>query len=304
MINQPDFIIYAQHGWADNGEEINKLAQTLATDKSLVIAPDLGWWKTWIRIEPLIEELEKIVLNTIKEHPNLSMRIIGHSLGGLIWLELLQRHPEWFANIHSLVLVASPVGGSDLARIIDPLDIGIGMAKDLSKNRRSLAESIAKVIPSLTIAGNIDDGSDGVITIESTKFNYAKFVCLPGISHPELKNHRILVDIIEEFWQKPVITTLSEPNFSSILIEHLRAVSGITDAHYRDFKYAKPYIEFEEGITIKTWTNPVGVNHVFIANSRDKCIYSGFVGWMHNEDLYNALERIKQKYAYKLKNIS
>jgi pimeloyl-ACP methyl ester carboxylesterase len=296
MLNQPDFIIYAQHGWADDAQEISKLAQSLGTEKNLVITPDLGWLNTWIRIEPLIEKLEKIVIKTKREYPHLPMRIIGHSLGGLIWLELLKNHPQWYSHIHSLVLIASPVGGADLARIIDPFPIGIGIARDLGKNRRLMAESIAKVIPTLVIAGDIDNGSDGTITVETTKFNYSNFVCLKGLSHAQLKNHGHLVQIIGEFWQNPLINPISQPNFSTILIEHFRSVSGMTDAHYRDFKYSKPYIRFENGITIRTWKNTLGIDYVFIANSQDQCIYGGFVGWIHSQDLSNALEMIEQKY--------
>ena len=295
MINQPDFILYAQHGWADNHQEINKLAQLLATDKTIVITPNLGWLNTWFKIEPLINKLETIVIENLKKYPNVPIKIIGHSLGGLIWLELLTRHPQWHSQIDSLVLIASPIGGADLARIIDPLKIGIGIAKDLGKNRRLMAESIAKVIPTLVIAGDIDNGSDGTITVEATKFNYAKFVCFQGLSHAEMKNSPLLIETIQEFWQNPLITPLVKNDLAKTLINDLRSVSGITDGHYRNFKYSQPYLTFDNGISIKTWKNLLGINHVFIANAEDVCIYAGFVGWIHNQDLENRLEIIKQK---------
>lgn len=296
MINESDFIIYAQHGWADNNKKIEQLARLLGREKNVVIAPNLGWLKTWFRIEPLINKLEKIVIENNQKYPNLPMRIIGHSMGGLIWLELLKRHPEWLSKIHSLVLIASPIGGADLARIIDPFAIGIGIAKDLGKNRRSLAQSIAKSIPTLIIAGDIDNGSDGTIVIETTKFNYANFICLKGLSHSQLKNSLKLIEIIENFWQSPKINPPSQEDFSNILINELRLVSGITDAHYRDFKYAKTYFKFENNFTIKTWKNPLGILHVFIGNNQDKCIYAGFVGWIHTKNLESTLETIKHKY--------
>ncbi|NEQ86615.1 MAG: alpha/beta hydrolase, partial [Moorea sp. SIO2I5] len=161
MTDKPDFLLYAQHGWADTSKAIANLAQSIATSRTAIIAPDLGWFKTWLWIEPLIKQLEHIVLDTIVTYPQTPIRIIGHSMGGLIWLELLSRHQDWWSQVESLVLIGSPIGGADLARIIDPLGIGIGIAKDLGINRRQLAESIGAVIPTLVIAGDSDHGSDG-----------------------------------------------------------------------------------------------------------------------------------------------
>jgi hypothetical protein len=58
-VEKPDFILYAQHGWADNNRAILDLAQKLATPKTLAIAPSLGYYRTWLRIQPLIEAVEK-----------------------------------------------------------------------------------------------------------------------------------------------------------------------------------------------------------------------------------------------------
>jgi hypothetical protein len=292
-----DFVLYAQHGWADNRKAIAALAQAVATPKTRIIALDLGWVNTWIGIESLIQQVERSVINTISIYPKISIRIIGHSMGGLIWLEVLSRHPEWWLQVDSLVLIASPVGGADLGRIFDPLGIGIGIAPHLGRNRRQMAESIAKVIPTLVIAGDIDNGSDGTITVETTKFAHAKFICLPGLSHPALKNHPIVVEIIRNFWAKSS-PHLSPTELSSQLIQRLRLVSGMTDAHRRDFYKAKPYMSFKNGITILTWKNPLQVDHVFVANSEGQCLFSGFVGWIHAEDLYITLQDIKKQYHH------
>ena len=293
MINKPDFILYGQHGWADNDQGINKLLQLLKTDQTIVITPNLGWLNTWLSIQPLIDKLEKIVTEKIQEYPSAPIKIIGHSMGGLIWLEILTRNPQWHSQVDSLVLIASPVGGADLARIIDPFKIGIGIAKDLGHNRRSMAESIAKVIPTLVIAGDINHGSDGTIPIESTKFNYAKLVSFQGLSHAKMKSSSLLVETIQEFWQHPIITPLIENDLATTLIDFLRSVSGMTDTNYGYFSFSKPYFTFDNGITIKTWKNPLGINYVFIANAEDECVYAGFVGWSDNRDLENMLEMIR-----------
>ena len=298
MIISPDFVLFAQHGWADDSKAIASLARSLATPKTLIVAPDLGWIKTWLRIDPLIHKLEQLFLEILVRYPKIPIKIIGHSMGGLIWLEVLSRHPEWWSQVHSLVLIASPIGGADLARIFDPLGIGIGMARDLGINRREMAELIATAIPTLIIAGDIDNGSDGTITIETTKFSGAKkFICLPALSHAVLKNHPEVAATIQNFWTNPQIAVdEQETNFSSLLIQQIRLVPGITDAHRRDFYQSRAYIRFHNGITIRTWRNPLQVEHVFIGNNEGQCLYGGFVGWLHADGLRRTLEDIKKQY--------
>ena len=294
----PDFILFAQHGWADHSKDMAALSQTLATPTTLIVAPDLGYIATWLRIEQLIQKVEQIAIHTITQYPTTPIRIIGHSMGGLIWLELLNRHPEWWSSVEFLVLIASPIGGADLGRIIDPLGLGIGIARDLGINRRQLAQTIAQVIPTLIIAGDIDGGSDGTITVESTKFPHAQFVCLPGLSHPVLKNHPQVAISIRNFWTepKPLASTVVEQDFSTLLIQRLQSVTGMTDAHRRDFYRAKVLITFKDGITILTWKNPLQVEHVFVANCQGQCLYGGFVGLIHAEGLRQTLKQIKQDY--------
>lgn len=129
-MDTPDFVLFAQHGWADDSKAMAALAHGAATSNTHIVTPSLGWVKTWIRIEPLVQVVERIATEAIATYPNTRIKIIGHSMGGLIWIEVLRRHPEWWSQLHSLVLIASPVGGADLARIFDPLGLGIGMARD------------------------------------------------------------------------------------------------------------------------------------------------------------------------------
>jgi pimeloyl-ACP methyl ester carboxylesterase len=294
VIDAPDFVLFAQHGWADNSKAIATLARAVATPKTLIITPDLGWVETWIRIDPLIQNVKQMVIDTLARYPKTPIRIIGHSMGGLIWLEVLSRHPQWWSRVHSLVLIASPIGGADLARILDPLGLGIGMARDLGMNRREMAELIATAIPTLVIAGDIDNGSDGTITVGTTRFSYAKFVCLPGLSHAVLKNHPDVVETIQSYWANLPIPIDSKPDLGVILVQRLRSVPGMTDAHRRDFYRSKLYLRFQDGTTIRTWKNPVQVEHVFVSDSEGQCLYAGFVGWLHAEDLRKTLEDIKK----------
>jgi pimeloyl-ACP methyl ester carboxylesterase len=297
LTGNPDFILYAQHGWADDDRAIAEMAHSLANTTTQVVAPNLGYLKTFIRIEPLIQTVEKKVLEIMARYPTVPMRIIGHSMGGLIWIELLHRHPEWWSQVESLVLVGSPVGGADLARIIDPFGIGIGMARDLGCNRRAMAEAIAAQIPTLIIAGDVDGGSDGVVPIGATKFQSATFVCLPNIAHAGLKNHAKVAETIRNFWDNlDNLPTVCEPSsLCDRLISRLQSVPGMTDAHCRDFPKAKVWATFPTGGTLRTWKNPMGINHVFVADCDNVCLYSGFVGWAHAAELHKTLAEIQRE---------
>ena len=295
--SNPDFLLFAQHGWADNGNDINRLASALAKPRTLVTTPSLGIIRTFIRIELLINKLEKIVLRTIDNYPHTPLKIIGHSMGGLIWLELLARHPEWWQKVHSLVVIGSPIGGSDLARIIDPLDLGIGTAKDLGKNRRPLAERIAQHIPTLSIASNLSCGSDGLVTVENTKFAGATFVLMSGIRHAALKCHPRVVPIIQEFWANPQIKQAPDQNTTTQLIRSLQAIPGMTDADYKHIAKASTAIELPNKITLRTWKNFLGVHHVFVTDEAENCLYAGYVGWLHVAELSKNLAKIASEIA-------
>src|SRR3954471_5936031 len=105
-------IVFAQHGWADTNRAMVRFGQTIASPGALVIAPNLGYIRSWLRIEPLIAQVERTVSEALAQHPEARIRAVGHSMGGLIWIELLTRHPEWLARTDRLVLVGCPVGGA------------------------------------------------------------------------------------------------------------------------------------------------------------------------------------------------
>lgn len=291
----PPYILYAQHGWADEHQAIAALAHSLADPEVLVVTPNLGFLNTWLRIEPLISAVEAVVMQTTTYYPTVPMRVVGHSMGGLIWLEVLARHPEWWSLVESLVLVGSPVGGADLARALDPLQWGIGIARDLGQNRRPLAEAIAAEMPMLTIAGDIDNGSDGTVTRQCTKVFGAEFVCLPGVDHAAMKNHPAVAEAIRQFWtvasrDRPTF----EPDPSRRIIQRLQAVDGMTDAHDRDFAKAKILFTCDDGVTVRIWKNSIGIDHVFVACPNGQCLYGGFVGWLHAEELRRTLESLQE----------
>ena len=292
--SSPDFLLFAQHGWADRGDDIGKLAQALATANTHLIVPSLGIVKTFISIELLVSQVEKIATEAINNYPETSLRIIGHSMGGSIWLEVLDRHPEWWHKVHSLVAIGSPIGGSDVARIIDPFNMGIGTAKDLGKNRRPIAEKIAQHIPTLSIASDVNAGSDGLVTVQCSKFAYSKFVLVSGIPHAALKCHPHIVPIIQEFWANPQIESPQNTDLATKAIQHLQSVPGMTDASYKDLKRSRVELAFADGTTLRTWKNSVGISHVFVTDKQEKCLYAGYVGWIHAAGLAKAIAILKQ----------
>lgn len=74
----------------------------------------------------------------------------------------------------------------------------------------------------------------------------------------------------------------------------LEAVPGITPAHHRDFKSSSPIMRLRDGTAVRTWKNPLGVDHVFLADRNDRMVYGGYVGWLHSAGLSEALDRIKR----------
>ncbi len=294
--DNPTVVLFAQHGWADTSRAIAELAQNVATPGTHLVTPNLGYIRTWLRIGPLIEYVEEMARATLAQFPGVPLRIIGHSMGGLIWLEILNRHPNWLERVDKVVLIASPVHGSDLGRIIDPLALGMGIAKDLRVDRLELAEAVAAAVPVLSIAGDVDCGSDGTITVESTWIEGAAQLSVPHVNHPALLKNTRVAAIVREFFAgvQPI------PTDAQVLIRRLRQVAGITDAHRRDFCRAKVALMFKDGYTIRTWQNPFAVEHIFVANNEGHCLYGGFVGWKHASGLRAALAELKRTYAHDL----
>lgn len=77
----PERLLFVQHGWADTNGAMARLGRRVAPANTKIIAPNLGWWRTWLRLEPLVQDVETIATQTISEHPQLPIRVVGHSMG-------------------------------------------------------------------------------------------------------------------------------------------------------------------------------------------------------------------------------
>ncbi|MBE9065370.1 alpha/beta hydrolase [Leptolyngbya cf. ectocarpi LEGE 11479] len=299
MVNsQSPYILFVQHGWHDTNRRVHRLGHSLADAQTEVIAPNLGLIKTWWRMEPLVAEVERVAIAAQQRHPDRPWRIVGHSMGGLIWLELLQRHPDWWPQVASVSLVSSPVGGADLGRIFDPYRWGIGIARDLGTDRRQIAEQLAQHMPIQTIASDYDGGSDGTVPIQCSQFRHARYTQLSGIRHDNTKDHPAVITAIQDFWAAPtaLAKTLEDP-VEDTIIAALQSIPGMTDAHRRDFDRALPWANLDHGFTICTWRHPLSIHHVFLADEQNRCRFAGFVGWPDTRGLYDGLTAIKQRYS-------
>lgn len=288
----PSYLVFSQHGMANTHRGMEALAKRNSDHTDRIIAADLGCVRTLLSLEPLITKMELIAAQEIHNYPDVPIRIIGFSLGGVIWTEILTRHPEWWSRVESLVLLGSPIGGAHLAKIVDPLDLmHSAIAQDLGVDRRPLAEAIAQVIPTLIIAGDRKRGSDGTVLVQTTQFQHAKFVCIPGVKHSRLKSNDAVDSSIQSFWAEKIKTiVLSEKTSLTEIISQLRSVPGMTDARSRHFKRSKPIGIVKEGVVLRVWKNPLGVKHIFLENERGECTFSGYVGLVHQGGLDRAIQ--------------
>jgi pimeloyl-ACP methyl ester carboxylesterase len=268
-----DTLLFAQHGWADNNQAMLRFGQEVASEGDLVIAPNLGYVRTWLRIEPLIATTERAAAEAVSQYPHARIRAIGHSMGGLIWVELLTRHPEWQARTDRLVLIGCPVGGAKLAGILDPLGLGIG--RDLRVDRRARAEAIASTVPTLTIVGDLLGQHDGTVSHESARLANARYVLTPSASHAALRNSRTVAMLVRAFFEQPDLPAVDHEAIAA----RLRTIPGIMAAEQGLMLVAKVILMLADGTTIRTLTPMPGLELVFLADGEGHCRFAGAVPW-------------------------
>ncbi|MEL6929161.1 MAG: lysophospholipase [Cyanobacteria bacterium J06600_6] len=290
--NNPECLLFAQHGWADTGKNIGKLIESAVDERTKRIVPSLGLLKTFIRLKPLVEQLEQIAREEINQNPHLPIKIVGHSMGGLLWLEVLDRNPQWWSKIHSLILLGSPVGGSNIARVIDPFSWGIGTAADLGRNRRLMASKIARQVPTLSVASDIGMGTDGLVTVENTKFDYSNWVLISDVPHSAMRHDSRMIPIMQRFWENPQLGSTSVGSLSEQLIQRLRDVPGMTDDDHAHFQRSPIIAHLPEALTLHHEKNLWGVDRVYLGHQQ-KCLYAGYVGLVHVLGLRQTLRKIQ-----------
>ncbi len=291
-------ILFAQHGWADSNRAMQRFGEAVAPPGALVIAPNLGYVRTWLRIEPLIETAERAAADALAAHPNARILAVGHSMGGLIWIELLTRHPEWLARTDRLALIGCPIAGAELARILDPL--GLTIARDLRVDRRVKAEQVAATVPTVTIVGDMLGPHDGTVSHESARLANARFVLTPSASHASLRNSRWVARLVRAFFDQPDPPTIDLPS----IVSHIQAVPGILGAEPQLIRLARVAVMLADGTTIRSLNAIPGVDLVFVANSEGRCVYAGAVPWTSQAALRQAIAEVRAEHRAALLDLS
>ncbi len=323
----PKFMLFVQHGWADNANDLAGMARRWLVPNEpseYLIAPNLGWLNTWLPMEPMIRQIERTATEVWQNYPRLPWRIVAHSMGGVLWLEVLQRHPEWWSQVHSLVLIGSPVGGSHLAKLFDPLGWFPLVGRDLGRNRRMIAESIAAVIPTLSIVSNIGMDTDGLVALSSSWFRHAQYVELEGIRHSDLKYHAQVAAVIKDFWQylphqESVGRSLHDgitnhqtnylaklfpseylskwkvsPDLSPLCEKNLVELHQLplTDCDSTHYDKAATWHRLAPDLEIRVWQNQWRVTHIYLTDG-DRFVYGGYSGWKDEKIIKLWLMRLR-----------
>ncbi|CAN1209256.1 hypothetical protein TUMEXPCC7403_03470 [Tumidithrix helvetica PCC 7403] len=113
---------------------------------------------------------------------------------------------------------------------------------------------------------------------------------------PVAKIYEKIHDSVNE-WNRPTQSANKISSVAEPVVDVLNQVPGMTQAHSRDFKRATPRFTLRDGSVLKMFKNPVGVNHVFIADTEGNMVFGGFVGWIHTDSLNQAIEKIRRDFT-------
>jgi pimeloyl-ACP methyl ester carboxylesterase len=285
----PELLLFAQHGWADTNRAMQRFGETVAPPGALVIAPNLGYVRTWLRIEPLIETVERMAADALAQHPDAPMRVVGHSLGGLIWIELLARRPDWLARTDRLVLIGCPIAGAALAHLFDPF--GLSIARDLKVDRRAQAEQVAAGVPTLSIVGDLLGPHDGTVSHDSARLRNARLVLAPSSTHAGLRRSSWAHLLTRSFFERGG----SDETDLAALVGQIEAIPGIRTEESRLFRLARVAMMFADGTTIRLFDVMPGLEFVFVADGEGRCVYAGSLLWPKRGAVRRAFHEIRDR---------
>jgi len=116
-----------------------------------------------------------------------------------------------------------------------------------------------------------------------------------GVAEEGIKLVEKVVDEISKFNEEAkVANNISE--LQQQIVDIFNQVQGMTLAHSRDFLRATPIFKLKDGTVVKIYKNPVGVEHIFLANDTGEMVFGGFVGWIHTQCLKEAIQTIKREF--------
>jgi hypothetical protein len=212
-------------------------------------------------------------------------------MGGLIWLEVLDRHPEWWTRVDGVVLLGSPIGGVRLAHLADPLNLAIG--RDLKVNRRPVASRLAQRMRLLSIAGKSDATGDGVVQVADAQAPGVRTMVLPGVDHRGLRSNRLVLRLAREFFRNE--PAAGPPH--EALVARLRAIPGMTDSRPRSVFRPPLAILFRDGTTLLAGRTLLGVDEVVLFAPDATPRYAGYVGWQGADQFRRGLQALHDAYA-------
>ncbi len=105
------------------------------------------------------------------------------------------------------------------------------------------------------------------------------------------------IDWLEE-WNTEAEIATSISQIAQKVVEILVNVPGMTQAHSRNFRRSTPIFTLKDGTVIKVFINPANVKHIFLADSNNKMLFGGYVGWIDTKGLNQAIENIKHSLTY------
>ena len=105
-----------------------------------------------------------------------------------------------------------------------------------------------------------------------------------------------LVDLSKDFSGKPEIATdISE--LSAQVIEKLFNTPGMIQSRGTKFKKATPNFKLKDGTMLRTYRSSIGIEYVFLADSRGRMIFGGYVDWLYSSDLKVTVAEIKRNFV-------
>ncbi|MBW4511720.1 MAG: hypothetical protein KME64_35235 [Scytonematopsis contorta HA4267-MV1] len=104
------------------------------------------------------------------------------------------------------------------------------------------------------------------------------------------------IDYLKEWnTEAEIASTISKT--AQQVVEILVNSPGITMAHSRDFQRAMPFFTLKDKTVVKIYVNPAQVKHIFLADSHNKMIFGGYVGWIHTKKLNETIKNIKNEFS-------
>jgi pimeloyl-ACP methyl ester carboxylesterase len=105
-------LLFCQYGWSDTHHAMERLGHAVAPPSYQVVVPELGYVATWLGMNKLSDAVDREAAEWLQRCPDAKVRVIGHSMGALIWLQVLERHADWWPRFDRLVFLGAPIAGA------------------------------------------------------------------------------------------------------------------------------------------------------------------------------------------------